>query len=113
MPYITFSRNTKVTRQALLDKCKKLGDIFEHPFVVMRGSKSVKALASDAASRGFSSVIVLQGENAQKLVVLNPKSLGSSYTWGNEYLIKSTKTKLTIERDGKDAKKTLIKEAED
>ncbi len=113
MPYITFSRNIKIPRKVLLDACAKLGALFEHHIVVMRGSKSVKALASDAASKGFSSVLVLQGANAQQLAVLSPKNLGSGYAWGNEYVLKLTKSKLKIERDGKDAQKTLIKEAGD
>jgi rRNA maturation protein Rpf1 len=113
MPYITFSRNIRVPRRTLLDTCMRLGALFKHSVVVMRGCKSVKALASDAASRGFSSVIVLQGGSAQKLAILNPKSLGSGYTWGKEYALKLTKSKLTIERGGKDAQKTLIREARD
>jgi rRNA maturation protein Rpf1 len=113
MPYITFSRNIKVPRRALLDACTRLGALFEHSVVVMRGSKSIKALASDAASRGFCSIIVLQGGKAQKLSVLNAQNLGRRYAWGKEYSFKLTKSRLTIERGGKDAQKTLIEEAGD
>ena len=113
MPYITFSRNIKVPRRKLLDTCARLGALFEHSVVVMRGSKSIKTLASDAASKGFGSVIILQERSDQHLSVLKPENLGRSYRWGKEYALKATKSKLTIERDGKNAQNTLIKEASD
>jgi rRNA maturation protein Rpf1 len=112
MPYITFSRNSKVPRRKMLDACTRLGGIFEHSFVAMRGGKSIKDLAYDAASRGFCAVLILNDE-ARKIEVLKPQNLGSSYAWGNEYILKLSKARLAVERGGRDAKKAIIKEAGD
>jgi rRNA maturation protein Rpf1 len=113
MPYITFSRNMKVPRRALLDTCRKIAALFEQSVVVMRGSKSVEGLAVDAASKGFGSILMLQGSAPQKLEVIKVKNLGRSYAWGNEYVLKAAKSKLVIERGGRNAQKALIKEADD
>lgn len=100
-------------RKALLGTCDRLGALFENPFVVLRGAKSIKSIVSCASSKGFSNVLIVNGERAQKLAVLKAKALGNGYVWGNEYALKTTKTRLYVERGGKDAKKTLVREASD
>jgi hypothetical protein len=112
MPYITFSRNAKVPRRKLLGACERLGSLFEHSEVVMRGNKSVRRISSDAASKGFSRVIILR-DGLRALSVLKVQNLGRGYAWGKAYSIKTKKDKQVIERDAKDAQKTLIREASD
>jgi len=113
MPFITFSRNSKIPRRKLLDTCTRLGKLFDHSVVVLRGCKSIASIASDASSKGFRSVIILQDGPPQKIEVLIPLGLGTGYAWGKEYVLKATKARLTIERGGKNAQKTLIDEASD